>query len=227
MARIIVYIDGFNLYYRALKKPEHKWLDIQKLAETLFPDDTVLRIKYFTALIKPSKIDVRKHVRQQVYFRALKTLSKVEVMYGNYVQTRAWMPLFEEWKRGEKKLVCVAKHEEKGTDVNLAAHMIRDGFRAEYEAAAVLTTDSDLQEPFRIVVEELGLPVILLHPFVPDSNGTLRDPSRKLRAYAGDRIKKIREGLLSACQLPDTLHDSIGQITRPFEWCAVPSAPEP
>jgi hypothetical protein len=104
--------------------------------------------------------------------------------------------------------------------VNLGAHMIRDGFRAEYEAAAVLTSDSDLEEPFRIVAEELGLPVILLHPYVADSNGTLREPARKLRVYAGDRIKKIREGLLGACHLPDILHDSIGQITRPFEWYA-------
>jgi uncharacterized LabA/DUF88 family protein len=220
MAKVIVYIDGFNLYYRALRKPEHKWLDVQKLAECLFPEDHIVRVKYFTAMINPSKVDARKHVRQQVYFRALKTLPKVELIYGNYVATQARMPLFEEWKRGEIKLVCVAKQEEKGTDVNLAAHMIRDGFRAEYEAAAVLTSDSDLQEPFRIVVEELGLPVILLHPYVAGSNGMLREPARKLRVYAGDRIKKIREGLLVACQLPDILHDSVGQITRPFEWYA-------
>jgi len=220
MARVIVYIDGFNLYYRALKKPEHKWLDVQKLAETLLPDDDITQIKYFTAMIKPSKIDVRKHVRQQVYFRALRTLPKVELKYGNYIMTQARMPLFEEWKRGEVKLVCVAKQEEKGTDVNLGAHMIRDGFRGEYEAAAVLTSDSDLQEPFRIVAEELRLPVILLHPYVADGNGTLREPARKLRGYANGRIKKIREGLLAVCQLPDILHDSVGQITRPFEWYA-------
>jgi hypothetical protein len=218
MAKVIVYIDGFNLYYRALRKPEHKWLDVQKLAEALLPEDDIVRVKYFTAMIKPSKLDARKHVRQQVYFRALKTLPKVELKYGNYLVSPARMPLYDEWKRGEMKLVCVAKQEEKGTDVNLAAHMIRDGFRSEYEAAAVLTSDSDLQEPFRIVVEELGLPVILLHPYVADTNGTLREPARKLRVYSDGRIKKIREGLLGACQLPDVLHDSNGQITRPFEW---------
>jgi hypothetical protein len=40
MARIIVYIDGFNLYYQALRKPEHKWLNVQRLAETLLPKTT-------------------------------------------------------------------------------------------------------------------------------------------------------------------------------------------
>ncbi len=227
MAKVIVYVDGFNLYYRALRKPEHKWLNVQALAETLLPHDEIIRVKYFTALIQPTKIDVRKHVRQRVYFRALATLPKVELIYGNYITTCARMPLFDEWKNGVKKLVRVAKQEEKGTDVNLAAHMIRDAFRGYFETAAVITSDSDLQEPFRIVVEELGLPVILLHPYMPDGNGVLREPARKLRTYTKDRIKKIREGLLASCQLPETVSDSLGQITRPFEWYAAPVATPP
>jgi uncharacterized LabA/DUF88 family protein len=218
MARIIVYIDGFNLYYRALRKPEHKWLNIQILAETLFPDDDVVRVKYFTAKIQPGKIDPRKHIRQQVYFRALETLPKVEILYGNYITSCARMPLYDEWKAGVKKLVRVAKQEEKGTDVNLAVHMLRDAFRGEFDVAAVLTSDSDLAEPFRIVAEELSLPVILLHPYVAGADGVLREPAKKLRVYVGNRIKKIREGLLTASQLPDHLSDSRGQITRPKEW---------
>ena len=227
MAKVIVYIDGFNLHYRALRKPEHKWLDVQRLSETLLPDDEIVKIKYFTARIQPSKIDPRKHLRQQVYFRALCTLPKVELCYGNYVARAAMMPLFEEWKRGALKLVCVAKHEEKGTDVNLAAHMIRDGFRGAFETAAVLTSDSDLQEPFRIVAEELALPIILLHPYVADARGTLREPAKKLRIFTGGRIKKIREGLLAACQLDETLKDSQGQIARPYEWSVVPDEGRP
>ena len=32
MARTIVYIDGFNLYYRALKGTPDKWLDIEAMS---------------------------------------------------------------------------------------------------------------------------------------------------------------------------------------------------
>ena len=32
-----LYIDGFNLYYRALKDTPFRWLDLRRLAETLFP----------------------------------------------------------------------------------------------------------------------------------------------------------------------------------------------
>ncbi len=44
-----LYIDGFNLYYRALKDTPFRWLDLHKLAETLFPEDTIHRVCYFTA----------------------------------------------------------------------------------------------------------------------------------------------------------------------------------
>ncbi len=44
-----LYIDGFNLYYRALKDTPFRWLDLHKLAETLFPEDTINRVCYFTA----------------------------------------------------------------------------------------------------------------------------------------------------------------------------------
>ena len=44
-----LYIDGFNLYYRALKDTPFRWLNLHKLAETLFPEDTIHRVCYFTA----------------------------------------------------------------------------------------------------------------------------------------------------------------------------------
>ncbi len=223
IAKVIVYIDGFNLYYRALQKPHHKWLNVQALAEALFPDDDLQAVKYFTAKIQPSKIDPRKHVRQQVYFRALQTLPKVELHYGNYITNCAKMPLYDDWKQGIKTLVRVAKQEEKGTDVNIASHLLRDAFRGSFEVAGVLTSDSDLAEPFRIVTQELGMPLILLHPFVADASGVLREPARRLRIYTDGRIKKVREGLLAASQLPEKLTDAHGQITRPFEWAISPT----
>jgi len=63
MAKVVVYIDGFNLYYRALRKPEYKWVNIQALAQALLPDDDIAKIKYFTARIQPSRIEIgRAHV---------------------------------------------------------------------------------------------------------------------------------------------------------------------
>ena len=58
----------------------------------------------------------------------------------------------------------VWKTEEKGSDVNLGVHLVRDAFRGGFDLAAVLTNDTDLVEPIRIATQELGLPVTLLTP---------------------------------------------------------------
>jgi hypothetical protein len=54
--------------------------------------------------------------------------------------------------------------EEKGSDVNLACHLVNDAWAGRFEAAAVLSNDSDLIEPIKIVTRELKKPVILLCP---------------------------------------------------------------
>ena len=40
-----VYIDGSNLYYRALKDTLLTWIDLRKLAETHFPQDDIHRLQ--------------------------------------------------------------------------------------------------------------------------------------------------------------------------------------
>ena len=47
------------------------------------------------------------------------------------------------------KTVQVMKSEEKGSDVNLATYLLVDAFDDDYEAAVVVSNDSDLAEPIR------------------------------------------------------------------------------
>jgi hypothetical protein len=47
--------------------------------------------------------------------------------------------------------VWVDKTEEKGSEVNLASHLLRDAFSKRFEVAVLITNDSDLAEPVRIV----------------------------------------------------------------------------
>lgn len=54
-----------------------------------------------------------------------------------------------------KKYVRVAITEEKGSDVNIATHLINDGWKDLYDVAIVVSNDSDLIEPIRIVKSEL------------------------------------------------------------------------
>lgn len=66
--RANVYVDGFNLYYSALRRgfPDCKWLDVRALTETLFPNDEIARALYFSARViaradDPQEARVRMH----------------------------------------------------------------------------------------------------------------------------------------------------------------------
>lgn len=207
--RTILYVDGFNLYYRALKQIRANWLNLSQLAKNLLPAYNVIRIKYYTARILANPHDPDQHVRQQIYLRALETLPDVEIHYGSFLSKDRKFPDAGCWKDKHYRPVLVVKSEEKGSDVNLASHLIRDGFRDEYDVAGVISNDTDLEEPIRIVSQELKKGVVLLHPS--------KYASGKLGQYATEQ-RRIRSGVLLASQFPLTLVDSVGSFTKPPSW---------
>ena len=110
---------------------------------------------------------------------------------------------------GGPKYAKVFKTEEKGSDVNLAAHLVRDAFRGAFDTAVLVTNDSDLLEPVRIVRHELGHVVGILNPH--------KRASRVL-AKEASFIKQIRKGVLKKSQFSTQLKDAQGVITKPSAW---------
>ena len=204
-----VYIDGFNLYYGAVKDTPYKWLDVRRMGAMLLPGYQITKIKYFTARVIARADDPNKSTRQQIYFRALRTLPNLEIILGKFLSHDVMMPLAQP-ALGGPKFVKVVKTEEKGTDVNIAAHLINDGHKKEYEVAVMVTNDSDLSEPIKIVRLELGLPVGILNPHkIPTSWALARHASF---------VKQIRHRVLAASQFPDVLTDSHGAFHKPVSW---------
>ncbi|MGH7471408.1 MAG: NYN domain-containing protein [Longimicrobiales bacterium] len=208
-SRTFVYIDGFNLYYRAVKDTPYKWLDLGALCQKLLPKNDVQRIKYFTSRVT-GKIDPDQPVRQQTFLRALATLPKVEVIFGQFYSNTCRMPLAKPAARGPRT-VEVIKTEEKGSDVNIAAHMVHDAHKGRYETAVLVSNDSDLREAVRIVRRECGLNVGIIYPAVTGM------PSRALVEHASF-VKQIRIGLLQSCQFPEQMEDSHGAFHKPAAW---------
>lgn len=127
MAKTYVYIGGgFNLYYGCLKRTPYKWLDLAKLSHALLPGDTIERIKYFTARVSARPYNPSAPIDQQVYLRALRTIPNLEVIFGHFLTHSVLMTLTDVVPA---KRVWVDKTEEKGSDVNLAAHLVRTPFR--------------------------------------------------------------------------------------------------
>ena len=72
MAKVNVYIDGFNFYYGTVKGSPYKWLDLERCAADYSRMTTSKLIEYFTAIVSARPYDPDLPVRQQMYLRALK-----------------------------------------------------------------------------------------------------------------------------------------------------------
>ena len=150
-----VYIDGFNLYYRALKDTPFRWLDLRKLAETVFPQDDIHRVCYFTARLDARPGNPNQPRRQLVYLRALATLPGFDSYFGVFRSGVKRRPLAEP-VTGLPSYVLVRDSEEKGSDVNLATRLLVDGFNGEYEQAVVVSNDADFAGAMRYVQGPTG-----------------------------------------------------------------------
>jgi hypothetical protein len=105
--------------------------------------------------------------------------------------------------------VSVIKTEEKGSDVNLATHLLVDGFQDKYDIAVLITNDSDLLLPIKVVKSELKKQVGILNP--------QQNPSNVLRQEA-NFFQPIRQGVLRDSQFPPTLMDRSGTFHKPASW---------
>lgn len=206
--RTNVYVDGFNLYYGAVKGTRYKWLDIVKLCRTIFPRNNIQRVLYFTARTRPRVDDPDIRNRQDTYLRALSTCPELTIHYGSFREDKRRMRLAEPDANGDW-YATVIKTEEKGSDVNLASWLLRDCFRGEFETAIVVSNDTDLITPIKMVRDEFGCAVGLVNPH--------KKPAKGL-ADAATFYRSLRPNAVAACQFPDTLSDARGTFSRPLRW---------
>lgn len=216
--RARVYIDGFNLYYRALKNTSHRWLDIAALADAVMPAGCQIDIvNYYVARVS-GRVDPGAPARQHAYLRAIATLPRVRTTFGNFLVSKKWAglvqppdfrPAFTPPPGTSIDVAYVYKTEEKGSDVNLGAHLVRDAAMGLFDVAGVLTNDTDLYEPVRIVTQEFGLPVHLLSPSGKPATSLVQVSTgvRHIKPYLGP------------CQMPDPVIDATGRpVAKPIGW---------
>ena len=99
--------------------------------------------------------------------------------------------------------------EEKGSDVNLASYLLLDGFENQYDLAVVISNDSDLVTPIKMVRTRLKKQVGTIDP--------CNRQSFELKK-AASWYRHLRKGPLRASLFPDTLSDTQGPITKPSGW---------
>lgn len=223
----IVYVDGFNFYHLRLQRQrQYRWLNLKAMADQLLkPPHVVTQVNYYTARVS-SKIDAQAPAKQQAYLAALATVPEIQTHYGRFLFGEKWAFLMQPpaakpptyiWNLPGPRMVQVAKVEEKGSDVNLAAHLVRDAYLNRFDVALVLSNDTDLVEPVRIVTQEVGKQVGLIAP-CRQRHGGPPIPSPSLRAV-GSFVLYVDDHHLAAAQFPDPVMRAKGNpVIKPAGW---------
>jgi len=238
--RVGVYIDGFNLYYGARGlcgrgTAGWRWIDLRSLSEQLagWPESEIARIVYCTARISGAD-NPSGAADQDIYLKALVTAKAVDLVeYGSYVSrvkqapmaipdakgrpvlTRSAPPVLvkdatNEPVRDAVFMVSHARREEKGSDVNVAAHLLLDVLEANIDAAIVVSNDSDLKLP--LVEARKRVPVGTVNPSRSFLAGDLRGSADD--GVGGHWWAKLSARDFRAHQLPDP----VGIYAKPVDW---------
>jgi NYN domain len=217
--KLNVYIDALNLYYGCLLGTPYKWLDVNDLVKAYFPADQINRIRYFTARVPANPHDPDKPVRQDTYFRALRTIPFLSIHEGHYIEKPVFMPLHPmPPPPTPPTMVKVVKSEEKGSDVNLATYLLIDAFDNDFQCAVVVSNDSDLAEPIRQVRTRFHYRISVLYPCARPGRGPSIELRRATGLRAGNPPLIIQNPMLATSQFPSALTDATGTFHKPATW---------
>ena len=253
-----VYVDGFNLYYGAVKGTPFRWLDPVDLVRQLLPAGCIInKLKYFTAHVSGAA-DPTAPMRQQIYLSALRTRPEIEIHFGRFLAKEVWRPLTNlpvadaiihsptpvslpagihtttggsltrvqrlpvagypprgstrsgrpPTPLGDALIAQVHTMEEKGSDVNLATHLLNDAWKDLFDIAVVVSNDTDLVTPIQIVAVERNKRVYVVCP------GRWQMAPHLARVATHQR--HIRVTMLRAAQFPDPIPGTA--IRKPPTW---------
>ncbi|MFD5110649.1 PIN domain-containing protein [Streptomyces cinereoruber] len=201
-------------------------------ASTIWPGASVERVVYCTARIDAATNPSAQR-DQDIYLKALVAANSVDhIEYGKYVYRVKYAPLATRDRKGRPQLVAptwpimvqdggqpcqagvfmasFAHSEEKGSDVNVASHLLLDVVGGAIDAAIVISNDSDLSFPLSEARKRV--PVGLVNP----SSGRL----------AGDLKGNPQVGVgqhwwrqLTAADFQQhQLSDPVDRYARPVDW---------
>jgi uncharacterized LabA/DUF88 family protein len=210
MKKSNIYIDGFNLFYGLLKGSSYKWLNIESCFEKIYKHDEITSIKYFTALVKGEGL-----ARQQVYLQALRTLSKVEIILGNF-KGKLMTCGVSDCDHPNKTFRVF---EEKRTDVNIAIEMLHDASKQSIERFILVSGDSDLVPVLHMLRRDY--PAVNLIVLIPAKRSkTMKDRyiASEIRE-AAHHARLLDLSYIRTSQFADLVLSSTGiELYKPIEW---------
>lgn len=124
--RVMVFIDGSNLYHSLKHFFRRTDIDIGKLCQKLLGKRRLIRIYYYNARVG-RKEEPERYKDQEAFFASVDAVPYTELRLGRLVYTN--------WP--------TAPPYEKGVDIQLATDMITHNYKDNYDVAILVAGDSD------------------------------------------------------------------------------------
>jgi hypothetical protein len=197
----------------------------------------VERVVYCTARVDAAE-DPGVYVDQDVYLKAIQAVNAVDhIEFGQYVARAKQVPLAFQPRKGRPQLVrpdgqplptglpltfaqdsnggqlilaTALVREEKGSDVNVATHLLVDVLSGSVDAAVVVSNDSDLGLPLKTARDHV--PVGVVNPSPGYLAGALQ--GRPADGVGRHWWRQLAEKDFTTHQLPNPA----GGFTRPPSW---------
>lgn len=172
-----------------------QWLNLWALCEVFAPKShfEIKAVKYFSAYATWRPDAYRRH---RHYVKALESVGVTPVMGQFKEKSRECFNCNSRWQT----------HEEKETDVNIALQMLDDAYNNKYDRGLLVSADSDLAPPIRLVLDRF--PKKQMRIITPVG----RNHSWALVNAAGGKksAKKMSSLHLESCLLPEIISDDAG-----------------
>lgn len=219
--------------------PGWRWIDVRGLIgsaiamQAQWANPSLSQVVYCTARVD-AKTNPTAHAEQDVYLKALVATGSVDhIEYGRYVarpktallatdphmnppqvMTSNWPVMVQDSSgvpvRNARFMVSYLHLEEKGSDVNLASHLLLDVISGSIDAAIVVSNDSDLSFP--LAEARKRVPVGTINPSGTRTAGALK--GRKTDGVGNHWWWLLQKRAYYANQLPDPA----GRYTKPHGW---------
>ena len=124
--RVMIFIDGSNLYHSLKGFIKRTDIDIGKLSKKLMDKRRLVRIYYYNAKVG-LKEEPQRYRDQQAFFSSVNAIPYSELRLGRLV--------YHNWPNSPPY--------EKGVDIQLATDMITHSFKNNYDVAVLVAGDND------------------------------------------------------------------------------------
>jgi len=178
MKRVIIFIDGSNVYHNLKKLFEDKIpssFNYKKFIESIVGEDILIKTYYYNCSLDWKK-DPEKYARQQRFFSKLRKIPNFELILCRMQKVNV-----------DGKIIYQVKED----DIHLASDMIDLAYKNFYDRAILVSSDGDFAPAVEIVkkagkeVENIG--------FEDNFSWHLKQKCTKFQMITKDKLKDFFE----------------------------------